>query len=75
MKSLDHGGFLKPDTTYYCVKWTDVLDLVRYRKVILENGTAFVAANDLISVLGTVFRSNLSHNLAVIGHLFFFFFH
>ena len=65
-KSRVSGGLIKPESTdYYCVEWTNVLDLVRNRKVYLEAGLAYITSNDLISVLGSVFRSNLSHNLAV----------
>ncbi|XP_065201919.1 DNA primase large subunit-like [Planococcus citri] len=67
-KSVNSGGLIKPENTYYCVKWTNVLDLVRGRRVYLERGIAYVTSTDLISVLGSVFRSNLSHHLAIMSH-------
>lgn len=58
-------GYIKTSHEYYCVKWTDVLDLVRTRRVFLDRGKAYISSDDLISVLGSVFRSSLSHSLGV----------
>lgn len=63
--SSSSDGYIKTSHEYYCVKWTDVLDLVRLRRVYLDRGRAYVSSDDLISVLGAVFRSNLSHTLGV----------
>lgn len=63
--SESSGGFINASNDYFAVKWTDVLDLVRQRKVYLQCGRAYIAAADLISVIGATFRSNLSHALGV----------
>lgn len=61
------NGFVKANGTveYYRVNWSDVIDLVRTRRVYLEKGEAFITSDELISVLGAAFRSNLAQNLVV----------
>lgn len=63
--SESSGGFINASSDYFAVKWTDVPDLVRLRKVYLQSGRAYIAAVDLISVIGATFRSNISHALGV----------
>ncbi|XP_031549848.1 DNA primase large subunit-like [Actinia tenebrosa] len=52
-------------TQYYKVPFTEALDLVRSRKVYLEGGYAYVPRNELSSIISNVFRTNLSHALAL----------
>jgi DNA primase large subunit len=54
---------------FYRVPFTDVLDLVRSRKVYLSCGYAYVPSTDLISILLTVFRTNLAHGMAVTARM------
>ncbi|RUS79036.1 hypothetical protein EGW08_013193 [Elysia chlorotica] len=50
---------------FYKVPFTEALDLVRNRKVFLQKGFAFVPQDDLVSILLSVFRTQLSHALTV----------
>ena len=50
---------------FYRVPFTEVQDLVRARKVYLSKGYAYVPSTDLISILSTVFRTNLAHGMAL----------
>ncbi|XP_064606726.1 DNA primase large subunit-like [Liolophura sinensis] len=52
-------------TQYYKVPFTEVLDLVRAKKVYLEKGFAYVPKTDLVSIILSVYRTHLSHALAV----------
>ena len=51
--------------TFSQVPFTEALDLVRGRKVLLKQGYAFVPQHDLVSILLSVFRSQLSQALTV----------
>ncbi|XP_020894564.1 DNA primase large subunit isoform X2 [Exaiptasia diaphana] len=50
---------------YYKVPFIEALDLVRSRKVYLEGGYAYVPRGDLSSIISNVFRTHLSHALAL----------
>lgn len=50
---------------FYKVPFTEALDLVRNRKVFLQQGFAYVPQEDLVSILLSVFRTQLSHALTV----------
>lgn len=50
---------------YFKVHWTQVLDLVRNRKVYLSDGFAYVIQTDVISGICQTFRSELSQELMV----------
>lgn len=50
---------------YYKVPFTDVLNLVASRKVFLHDGFAYVPQNDLVSIISTRFREQLSKALAL----------
>lgn len=50
---------------YFKVRWTQVLDLVRNRKVFLNDGFAYVMQTDVISGICQTFRSELSQELIV----------
>ncbi|KAK7501096.1 hypothetical protein BaRGS_00007581 [Batillaria attramentaria] len=50
---------------HYKVHFTEALDLVRGRRVLVRRGFAYVPQDDLISILLTVYRMQLSHGLAV----------
>jgi len=50
---------------YFKVRWTQVLDLVRNRKVYLCDGFAYVIQTDVISGICQTFRSELSQELVV----------
>ncbi|XP_069674983.1 DNA primase large subunit [Periplaneta americana] len=54
---------------FYRVSFTDVQDLVRSRKVYLSRGYAYVPSTDLVSILSSVFRTNLAHSLAVTARM------
>lgn len=50
---------------YFKVRWTQVLDLVRNRKIFLSDGFAYVMQTDVISGICQTFRSELSQELIV----------
>ncbi|XP_034841333.1 DNA primase large subunit [Maniola hyperantus] len=50
---------------FYKVKFFEVLDLVKARKVYLKSGYAYVPHKDFISVLSAQFRTHLRQSLAV----------
>ena len=50
---------------FYKVPFTDVLDLVRSRRVYLKAGFAYVPRNELVSIILGVFRAQLSLALTV----------
>lgn len=50
---------------YFKVRWSQVLDLVRNRKVFLSEGYAYVGQTDVISGVCQTFRSDLSQELTV----------
>lgn len=50
---------------FYKVPFIEVLDLVRNRKVYLSSGFAYIPSPDLVSVLMSLFRANLSHALTL----------
>ncbi|RDD46235.1 DNA primase large subunit [Trichoplax sp. H2] len=50
---------------YYKVPFTEALDLVKLRKIYLKNGQAYVPRDDLVTIVISVFRANLSHALAM----------
>mmetsp|Transcript_4574 Transcript_4574/g.6114 ORF Transcript_4574/g.6114 Transcript_4574/m.6114 type:complete len:473 (-) Transcript_4574:35-1453(-) len=52
---------------WYKVHWTDVTDLVAKRSVFVHGGMAFVPHTQLVTILHSRFRMNLSKNLAI-GH-------
>lgn len=56
---------------YFKVRWTQVLDLVRNRKVYLCDGFAYVIQTDVISGICQTFRSELSQELVVSFYLQF----
>lgn len=56
---------------YFKVRWTQVLDLVRNRKVYLCDGFAYVIQTDVISGVCQTFRSELSQELVVRFYLKF----
>ncbi|KAK0069423.1 DNA primase large subunit [Biomphalaria pfeifferi] len=64
MDGLDH---LTNSTNkeFYKVPFTEALDLVRNRKVFLRDGYAYVPQEDLVSILLSLFRTQLSHALVV----------
>ncbi|GFT66301.1 DNA primase large subunit [Nephila pilipes] len=52
-------------TKFYRVPFTEVLDLVKNRKVFLEQGYAYIPEDDLIVTVLSAYRSHLSHALAI----------
>lgn len=50
---------------YFKVRWTQVLDLIRNRKVFLCDGFAYVIQTEVISGICQTFRSELSQELIV----------
>lgn len=53
---------------FYKVKFYEVLDLVRSRKVYVSGGYAYIPQKDFISVLATQFKTNLKQSLAIASH-------
>ncbi|XP_013394623.1 DNA primase large subunit [Lingula anatina] len=53
-------------TDFYRVPFTEALDLVKARKVYVHRGYVYVPYNELVSIILGVFRTHLSHALAVI---------
>lgn len=49
----------------YKVPFTQVLDLLKGRKVYIKSGFAYVPHQDIISILTSIFRSKLSHSLSI----------
>ncbi|KAF3323647.1 putative DNA primase large subunit [Carex littledalei] len=54
-----------PETVFYKVPFEDVPDLVAGRRVFLLKGFAFVPRNQVVSLVCTIFRSNISKALAL----------
>lgn len=52
---------------FYKVSWLSVLDLVRSRKVYLENGWAYVPQSDIVSLVMDVYREHLKKVMAKAG--------
>ncbi|GIY88257.1 DNA primase large subunit [Caerostris extrusa] len=55
----------QPLTKFYKVPFIEVLDLVKNRKVFLEEGYAYIPEDDLIITVLSAYRSHLSHALAI----------
>ncbi|XP_028034027.1 DNA primase large subunit-like [Bombyx mandarina] len=53
---------------FYKVKFFEVLDLVKARKVFLNGGYAYIPHRDFISVLAAQYRTHLKQNLAKACH-------
>lgn len=62
MSSFVTGG---SNNEYFKVRWTQVLDLVRSRKVYVSDGLAYVVQSDVISGICQTLRSELSQELIV----------
>ena len=54
------------DLLIFQVEFYDVLDLIQRRKVYVSHGFAYVPHNDLVTLVLSEFRSQLSHALTVI---------
>jgi DNA primase large subunit len=52
-------------TIFYKVHFTEALELVRSRRVYLENGIAYVPDTEMKTLLVSVFKNLLAHNLAL----------
>nr|XP_042897330.1 DNA primase large subunit [Parasteatoda tepidariorum] len=50
---------------FYKVPFTEVLDLIKNRKVYLERGLAYIPEEDLVVTVVSAYRAHLSHALAV----------
>ncbi|GBP70610.1 DNA primase large subunit [Eumeta japonica] len=50
---------------FYKVKFNEVLDLVKFRKVYLNSGYAFIPHSDFVSVLSAQYRTHLKQSLAI----------
>jgi len=53
------------DEKYYKVPWTEAVDLVRVRRVLIKGGMAYIPSSELLSLVVGVFRAKLSHNLVL----------
>ncbi|KAK3863156.1 hypothetical protein Pcinc_031033 [Petrolisthes cinctipes] len=58
------SGDLMEGRTFYKVPFTEALELVRQRKVLVRGGFAYVPDTDLVTLVTTAFRANLSQALA-----------
>ena len=56
---------LLAERDFYRVPFTDVLDLVRSRRVFLQAGFAYIPGSDFVTVLSSVFRATLGQALMV----------
>ncbi|KAK8736904.1 hypothetical protein OTU49_004714 [Cherax quadricarinatus] len=59
------SGDMMEGRTFYKVPFTEALELVRQRKVYLHGGYVYVPDTDLVTLVSTAFRTNLSHALAI----------
>lgn len=62
------SGLSGTKTSYediYRVPWTEAVDLVRSRRVLVRGGWAYIPAGELLSLVVGVFRARLSHNLVL----------
>ena len=50
---------------FYKVPWTEAVDLVRVRRVLIKGGMAYVPSRELLSLVMVIFRARLSHNLVL----------
>jgi len=50
---------------FYKVPWTEAVDLVRVRRVLIRGGMAYIPSSELLSLVVGVFRAKLSHNLVL----------
>jgi DNA primase large subunit len=64
-KELFFKDAAEPWTYIYKVPFEQVADLVRYRKVLLRGGWAYMLSNDAASVVATAFRQRLTRALLV----------
>merc|ERR1712083_728982 len=53
------------DEKFYRVPWTEAVDLVRARRVLVKGGMAYIPSSELLSLVMGVFRAKLSHNLVL----------
>lgn len=56
------------DLRFYKVRFHEVLDLVKNRKVYLDGGFAYIPHTDFISVLSAQYRNHLKQTLAIASH-------
>ena len=60
------GGLNRAEnTTFYKVHFTEALDLVRKRYVLVKNGFCYVPESEMITLLAWMFKSLLTQNLAL----------
>lgn len=52
-----------PDRDFFKVPFTDVLELVRSRKVFLQAGFAYIPSSEFVTVMSSVFRASLGQAL------------
>ncbi|CAG5118444.1 unnamed protein product [Candidula unifasciata] len=66
-KQLDGLDYIsnQDDLEFYKVPFTEALDLVRNRKVFLQSGYAYVPQEDLVSILLSLYRTQLSQALSI----------
>ena len=50
---------------FYKAPWTEAVDLVRVRRVLIKGGMAYVPSRELLSLVMVIFRARLSHNLVL----------
>ncbi|KAL1123979.1 hypothetical protein AAG570_001749 [Ranatra chinensis] len=63
-----YSDIVSPSIEYYKVPFASVSELVRARKVFLKKGYAFITNEDIVSVILTSYRMNLSRSLTFASH-------
>ena len=50
---------------FYKVPWTEAVDLVRVRRVLIKGGMGYIPSKELLFLVMVIFRARLSHNLVL----------
>lgn len=56
---------LLPEKDFFRVRFTDVLELVRSRKVFVQAGFAYIPSSEFVAVMSSVYRASLGQALMV----------
>ena len=62
---------LLSEKDFFRVPFTDVLELVRSRKVFVQAGYAYIPSSEFVAVMSSVYRATLGQALMVF-HLIFY---
>lgn len=64
------NGLLEKAKEYYKVPFTEVLDLISKRRIFLHKGSGYITSQDIISVISTQYRSQISKQLMLCSNLY-----